>query len=117
MLASGCGLFAVRGPDAERPPNVEPQCTSDMTLVKADAGLVVAGVVAIIAGGLTREFGEEDNRDNGTLLILGGVGAMAAGYGSGYVGYRKVKACRKARDQWMTGQAGTGTSTPVPPRE
>jgi hypothetical protein len=98
---AGCGLTMTSGPAADRPPGQRPVCTETMDAPKRDAYGALAGLLAILVGGLLHEA--DENEDLGTGLIVGGAVVAVASYASGGIGYYRVKRCQRAVADWQRG--------------
>ncbi len=102
LTMSGCGLTMTTGPDPHRPPDQRPVCTETMDAPKRDGIGAVLGFVAVVVGAALLSTDDEGNQDAGAVALAGGLVTMAVAYGSGYVGYRRVKQCQKAIDAFET---------------
>jgi hypothetical protein len=101
LLASGCSFLVVRGPRADRPPNLPPACTELPIAPVVDTGLAVLAAVGAITAHRrldTNEGSEFPNNDflrmQRTFSIIGLVLEAA----SGTYGFVKTTRCRRARN-------------------
>jgi hypothetical protein len=94
VTLAGCGLTMTTGPDPRRPADQRPGCTETMDAPKRDAYGAIAGLLAMLVGGLLLEA--DENEDLGAGLVIGGAVVTAASYASGGIGYYRVKKCRRA---------------------
>jgi hypothetical protein len=94
LSLTACGLTMTTGPDPRRPPEQRPVCTESMDAPKRDAYGAIAGLLAMLVGGLLLEA--DENEDLGAGLIIGGAVVTAGSYASGGIGYFRVKKCQRA---------------------
>jgi hypothetical protein len=103
LSLTGCSFLFVRGP-GDPPPTpypVYPECTASMTWPVVDG--VLAAVYGIAAIGMFVDDGGDAPGDDDDMTEAGVASllvAIAAGAGS-FVGYRRVSACRDARDAYL----------------
>jgi len=90
---AGCGLTMTRGPDPHRPPDRRPSCTESMDAPSRDALGAIAGLLAMVVGGLLLE-GDRD--EIGAPVLIGGAVLTVGAYASGGIGYYRVKKCQRA---------------------
>src|SRR5687768_9307595 len=101
LLSSGCSFLVVRGPKADRPPDLPPSCTQAPIAPVVDTGLMVLAAVGAITAHQrldTNDGSEFPNNDflrmQRTFSIIGVVLEAA----SATVGFVKTTQCRRARD-------------------
>jgi hypothetical protein len=92
---TGCGLTMTRGPDPRRPADQRPVCTESFSAPKRDGIGAVIGLFTILTGVLFLEY-SDTRAEVGAPLIVAGAVITAASYGSGAIGYARVKKCRSA---------------------
>jgi hypothetical protein len=92
---TGCGLTMTRGPDPRRPADQRPVCTESFAAPQQDSIGAVLGLATILTGVLFLKY-SDSNDEVGAPLIIAGAVVTAASYGSGAIGYARVKKCRKA---------------------
>jgi hypothetical protein len=95
IVSLGCGLTQVKGPVANSPPNVRPECTTSDRSLKIDASFGATGVFVALMGGLLYKV-ESSDKDVLDVVIIGGLSLTVAMLVSSGIGYSKVKKCRKA---------------------
>ncbi len=95
VLSLGCGLTQVKGPAANRPANVRPDCTTTDRPLKIDAAVGVTGLFLALFGGILYQT-EPSNPEVLEVMIIGGLATTAVMLVSSGIGYSKVKRCRTA---------------------
>ena len=77
-----------------------------MDAPKRDGVGAVLGFVAVVLGAALLSSDDEGNQDAGAIVLTGGAVTMAVSYGSGYIGYRRVKRCQQAIEEFDRRHAG-----------
>jgi hypothetical protein len=122
IALAGCSFVFVHAPDSSAPANVYPECTSSKTWPIID--VVVAGVYAAAAvSAIQREDdpmpapGSDETKSRlspraAAALSLGFAALAGAG---GFVGFRRVGACRASRETFRVAYPqGAPTLAPMP---